>query len=217
MKVSTSILSVDENAAKTFYNLEVAKTDYFHIDVMDGIFVEKNTHKKMKDYATTLKHITNIPLDVHLMVYDIKTYIDEYIDLEPDFITFHIEATKSKEEVFEIINYLKENNIKAGISIKPNTSVEEIYEYLPYIHLLLVMTVEPGKGGQELIESTIEKINTLNEYIVKNELDVEIEVDGGINDKTCEKVKNAGATILVSGSYIINSDNFSEKISLLKK
>ena len=217
MQVSTSILSVEENATKVFYNLEVAKTDYFHIDVMDGIFVENNTHKKMKDYATTLKHITNIPLDVHLMVNDVKTYIDEYMYLEPHFITFHVESVKNKNEIMDIIKNLKENNIKVGIAIKPNTNLEEVYEYLPYIHLLLIMTVEPGKGGQELIKSTIKKISDAKKYIEKEELDVEIEVDGGINNNTCEEVKEAGANILVSGSYIINSENYSETIKELKK
>ena len=103
VEVSTSILSVKEDAIKIFYNLEIAKTDYFHIDVMDGKFVKQDTTEVMQEYTNTLKQITNIPLDVHLMVEDVKTYIDSYIPFEPNIITFHLEACKDKEEVLELI------------------------------------------------------------------------------------------------------------------
>ena len=112
VEVSTSILSVKEDAIKTFYNLETAKTDYFHIDVMDGKFVEQNTSALMKDYTLSLKHITTIPIDVHLMVKNVEKYVDEYIELEPHVITFHIEAIKNIEEGKKIIKKIQENNIK---------------------------------------------------------------------------------------------------------
>ncbi len=113
VEISTSILNVEkENATKVFYGLEVAHTDYFHIDVMDGKFVAKNTVEIMKEYSNTLKQMSNIPLDVHLMVEDVKEFIDDYIGLEPNIITFHLEALKTKEEVMKIINYIKENGIK---------------------------------------------------------------------------------------------------------
>ena len=216
IKVSTSILSVKENEVKTFYNLEVAKTDYFHIDVMDGKFVKENTSQKMKENIISLKNITTLPLDVHLMVEDVFEAIDEYISFEPQIITFHYEAIKDKKQIYSIINKIKEENIKVGIAIKPNTPVEDIYEFLPYVHLALVMTVEPGEGGQKLIESTIGKIEKLSKFIKDNDLEVDIEADGGIYDGNIEVLKNAGIDIAVAGTYIIKSNNYSDAIKKLK-
>lgn len=113
VEVSTSILNVEkENAMKVFYGLEVAHTDYFHIDVMDGKFVPKNTVEIMKEYANTLKQMTNIPLDVHLMVKNVKKFVDDYIGIEPNVITFHLEAMSSKEETMKMINDIKSSGIK---------------------------------------------------------------------------------------------------------
>lgn len=218
VEVSTSILSVKkQEESKTFFALEVAKTDYFHIDVMDGKFVEKDTYEKMLEYSSYIKRISNLPLDVHLMVKDIKPAIDDFLAVEPNIITFHLEACKSKEEVYEMINYIKQNNAKVGISIKPNTKIEEIYEFLPYIHVCLVMTVEPGKGGQTLLNDMIEKISTLKEYTKKNNIDIDIEADGGINLVTAPEVKKAGANILVSGTAILMANDFKTIIDELKK
>ena len=216
VEISTSILTVEENAVKTFYNLETAHTDYFHIDVMDGEFVENNTIERMKEYAITLKQISNLPLDVHLMVYNVREYIDEYIDLRPNIITFHIEAVKEKEEAYKIIKYIKENGIKVGLAIKPDTKIEEIYEFLPYIHMALIMTVEPGKGGQKIVPQTVEKVDTLRKYIKEKQIDIDIEVDGGINEETAKIVKEAGANILVAGSAIINSKDYADTIKKIR-
>ena len=181
VKISTSVLSVEkENAIKTFYELETAHTDFFHIDVMDGRFVQNDTTRKMMEYAEYIKQISNIPLDVHLMVKDVKAYVDSYLSIEPDRMSFHIEALDEKQEIMEMIQYIKENNVKVGISISPNTKIQEIYPYLPYIHMAMVMTVEPGSGGQALIESTIDKIRKLKQYIDENNLEVDIEADGGV-------------------------------------
>lgn len=217
MYISTSILSVEEeNPTKTFYNLEEAKTDYFHIDVMDGKFVEDNTDKRMCEFCNILKQISNLPLDVHLMVNDVKQYIEEYMKFDPSIITFHYESCKSDEEVMELIKFIKENNIKAGLSIKPCTRAEKIYKFLPYVHLVLVMTVEPGKGGQSLIPETLEKTKQLKQYINDNNLDTYIEADGGINSENINNVKNAGVDITVAGSAIIKSNNYKEAIKQLK-
>lgn len=217
VQVSTSLLNLDkENSLRAFYDLEVAKTDFFHIDVMDGKFVGKSNKKQMKEYAMEIKHISNLPLDVHLMVEDIKSNIEEYIPLEPDRITFHIEAVKNKEEALEIIKLLRENNIKIGIAVNPKTDLNKIYDIINYVHMILIMTVEPGKGGQELIPDTIKKIEVLNEYVKLNDLEIDIEVDGGINEKTKDDVKKAGANILVVGTYITKSDDFKEKINIIK-
>ena len=218
VEISTSVLSVDEEKAiTTFYNLEVTGTDYFHIDVMDGKFVKKNTTKKMLKYAEYIKHISNLPLDVHLMVEDVKAYVDSFISLESDRITFHLEAIRKKEEIMQMIKYIKENGIKVSIAIKPNTKIEEIYPYLPYINMVLIMTVEPGEGGQVLIESTINKINKIKQYINENNLETVIEADGGINPENINSLKNAGIDIAVVGTAIINSNNFKETMKKLKK
>ena len=216
-EISASILTVDkEDAISVFYNLETAKIDYFHIDVMDGKFVEKDNVELMKDYALTISHISNIGLDVHIMVEDVEFFIDEYLDLEPDSITFHIEATKDEERTLNAIDEIKRAGSKVGISISPATPVEEIIPYLDKVHKVLVMTVVPGKGGQKLIPETLDKVRTIKDYIEKNNIDIDIEVDGGINDTTCEDAKEAGANILVVGSYLVSSDNYKETILKLK-
>ena len=216
VEISTSILSVKEESIKKFYDLEVAHTDYFHIDVMDGKFVANNTSQLMNEYVNQIKQISNIPLDVHLMVSNVREYLEEYIPVNPNIITFHYEAVKNSEEIMSLINYIKENNIKVGLSVKPDTKIEEIYEFLPYIHMVLVMTVEPGKGGQKLIEETLNKIKQLKQYIQKNNIELDIEADGGINLETIKKVKEAGIDIAVVGSGIINTENYKETIKQLK-
>lgn len=216
-EISASLLSVEkENAIRTMYNLETGKVDYFHIDVMDGKFVEKNNLETMKDYALTISHISNLGLDVHLMVNNIEELVDEYLALEPKIITFHIEASKMEEETKKIINEIKKNGTRVGIAISPKTSIDEIKKYLEYIHLVLVMTVIPGKGCQKLIPETIEKVKELKEYIEENNIDIDIEVDGGINDQTSSKVKDAGANLLVVGSYLTSSDNIPEAVKKVK-
>lgn len=218
VEISTSLLSVKrEGAIKVLYNLEMAHTDYYHIDVMDGKFVENDTREVMLEYSNTIKQISNIPLDVHFMVEDLKENIDEYIGLEPNIITFQIEACKDIREAFDIIDYIKENNIKVGIAIKPSTDIGEILGYLPYIHMVLVMTVEPGKGGQKLIPETIDKVQELKSYIDENNIEIDIEVDGGINSENAQELQEKGANILVVGTSIINSDDYTDAINDLKK
>jgi len=217
VEISTSILSMEQGAeAETILALEKAKTDYFHIDVMDGKFVEKDTYNKMREYAEYIKRISNLPLDVHLMVEDIERGIQDFSAVEPNIITFHLEACKSVEEIFKNIQLIKEANSRVGISIKPNTEIEKIYPYLPYIHMVLVMTVEPGKGGQTLLTDMLEKIKNLKKYINEQNLEIDIEVDGGINLATHDKVKIAGANILVSGTAILKATDYKIIIDELK-
>ena len=217
-EVSVSILNVkDDKAIQTLYNLETAGVNYFHIDVMDGKFVKNDTTNKMLEYCEYLNQISNLPLDIHLMVEDVESYIKSFEIFEPNIITFHLEAAKNKEEILKWIKLLNAKNIRVGISIKPNTKVEEIYEYLPFVHLVLVMTVEPGEGGQKLLPDTIEKIKELKKYIDENNLEVDIEADGGINTENANIVKEAGANTLVSGSAIVNAEDYKEVVDKLKQ
>ena len=218
MEISTSLLSVKkEDIIQTIYNLEVAHTDYFHIDVMDGRFVEDDTSETMRIYCEYLNQVTNVPIDVHLMVTNIKEYVDSYSIFNPNIITFHYEACKDDTEVDKYIEQIKGRECKVGLAIKPNTDIEKIAKFLPKINLLLIMSVEPGKGGQKFIESTVEKIKKAKAKIDELGLDTEIEVDGGINLENSKEVKEAGATMLVSGTGIISSKDYSYTIKKLKE
>ena len=171
----------------------------------------------MLEYASYIKRISNLPLDIHLMVKNIDEAIEDFLAVEPNIITFHYEACKDKEEVMKYINKIKENHCKVGISVKPETNIENIYEFLPYIHMVLVMTVEPGKGGQTLLNDMVDKISTLKKHIEENNIEIDIEADGGINLKTAESVKKAGANILVSGTAILIAKDYKVIIDELRK
>ncbi len=217
-EVSTSILNAKEGKeAEVILGLEKARTDYIHIDVMDGKFVEKDTYQKMLELSSYVRRISNIPIDVHLMVKDVETAINVFSAVDANLMTFHLEACKDEEEVFKFINMIKENHSRIGIAIKPNTDIEKVYKFLPYIHVVLIMTVEPGKGGQTLISDMINKVDTLKKYVDENNFETQIEVDGGINLATCEKVKKAGANLLVAGTAILMAKDYKDIIDELKK
>ena len=217
IEVSASILTVEqENAVRTFYNLETGKINYFHIDVMDGKFVERDTTELMKDYSLTISHISNLGLDVHFMVENVEEFIDEYAMLEPEIMTFHIETTKTEERTKNAIEEIKRAGSKVGISISPDTDLNDIKPYLNLIHMVLVMTVVPGKGGQKLIPETLNKVKELKEYIDANGIDIDIEVDGGINKDTSKLAIEAGANILVAGNYLVTAENIEEAVANLK-
>lgn len=206
--LSVSILGIKEKMKENIKILDNLNIDYFHIDIMDGIFV-KNKTWEYEEIKEKLK-ATKTKKDVHLMVSDVKKYINEFINLKPEIITFHYEAYNNP---IELINYIKDNNIKAGISIKPNTKVEEIKDILKYVDLVLVMSVEPGAGGQSYIENSTNKINELKTIREKNNFNYLIEVDGGINDITKKQAKNAD--ILVVGSFITKG-NYKEQIKKIQ-
>ena len=217
IKLAPSILSADfAKLGEDVVRIDKAGCDWIHIDVMDGEFVKNDTTSLMTEYSEYLKNITNIPLDVHLMVKDVLSYVKSFLVFEPRNITIHLEAAKDKEELLSWIKYIKDNGSKVGLCIKPNTKIEEIYEFLPYIHTVLVMTVEPGEGGQSLIPETIEKIRKLKEHIENYGLEVDIEADGGINEENSGLLKEAGCDIIVAGTAIINSDNFKDAVKKLK-
>jgi ribulose-phosphate 3-epimerase len=217
IEISTSILNMEQGKeSETIFGLEKAKTDYIHIDVMDGKFVERDTQELMKDYALTISHISNLGLDVHFMVENVEEFIDEYAMLEPEIMTFHIETTKTEERTKNVIEEIKRAGSRVGISISPDTKLEEIKPYLGLVHMVLVMTVVPGKGGQKLIPETLEKVKELKGYIDENGIDIDIEVDGGINDQTASKAVEAGANILVAGNYLITAENVAEAVKICK-
>lgn len=204
MKLSCSYLSSDDKE-KTIKELNESKTDYIHLDIMDGIFVKEETldFNTLRNYFYENKK----KLDIHLMVKNVKLYTDLYSLLNPEFITFHIEVGNT----LELINYIKNKNIKVGIAIKPNTNVEVLKPYIDKIDLVLIMSVEPGYGGQQFIEKTIEKITKIRN-MKKN---IIISMDGGINKDNINKIKEKEVDMCVIGSYITKS-NIKEKIIELK-
>ena len=208
--ISTSILTIKENLKENIHKLDSTKTDFLHIDVMDGMFVPNNS-VALDVYEELLKDIST-PLDVHLMVKNVKDYINLYAKLNPLIITFHYEAVSNH---LEIIDYIKSLNIKVGMSIKPATKVEEIVSLLPYLDLVLVMSVEPGYGGQEFIYDSHIKINELDKIRKEKNYAYLIEVDGGVNDVTSKLCKNAD--ILVVGSFITDSENYQLQIEKIRK
>lgn len=209
MKVATSILNVD------FNNLEkelkkLSTSDYLHLDVMDGHFVPNISfgYPVLKN----IKELSNVPLDTHLMIENPYDYIEDFAKLGSKYITIHIEANKP----LETIKLIKDKGIKAGISLKPNTPIEKIYPYLNMVDLILVMTVEPGFGGQSFMENQMEKVKILNELRKDKKYNYIIEIDGGVNGTTIEKIKNTGVDIVVAGTYITQNKDPKKAIKSLK-
>ena len=208
MKVSASFLS-SKDPAVDLAKLDETDVDYIHVDIMDGKFVSNKTMP-----FTEMKNIykfTSKRLDVHLMVENPKEYIPLYAELNTEYITIHVEID---EDIMECLELIKSYSIKAGLSIKPNTKISELIPYLPYIDMILVMSVEPGAGGQAFIEESEERINEIRELLNTYNIPAVINVDGGINGETVERCRKCD--IVTAGSYIVKSDNFQEKISSLR-
>ena len=217
-EVALSLLDVaEEDSLNVFYNIETARIDYFHIDVMDGEFVEGENVLKMRDYALKIHSISRTPMDVHLMVQRPIEHIDDFCDFGADRIIFHIETCVDNEQTYNIIRYIINKGKKVGIAINLTTDIEEVYEFLPFIHVILVMSVKSGKGGQLFDPIAFDKIKKIKKYCYENDLDIDIEVDGGINEITGKEAIESGANILVSGSYILNADDYKEAINNLKE
>lgn len=208
MKVSASFLS-SKNPVVDLVKLNDTDVDYIHVDIMDGKFVPNKTMP-----YSELKHIykyTSKRLDVHLMVEDPKKYIPLYAELNTEYITFHVEI---EEDIMECLEMIKKYSIKAGLSIKPNTKVSELIPYLPYIDMVLVMSVEPGAGGQAFIEESENRIKEVRSLLNSYNIPAVINVDGGINNDTVNKCRECD--IVTAGSYIVKSENFQEKVSSLR-
>ncbi|MBO6046253.1 MAG: ribulose-phosphate 3-epimerase [Erysipelotrichaceae bacterium] len=210
VKVAPSVLSADFTDLKNdIKDVEQGGAKWLHYDVMDGHFVPNISFGA--DILKQISKITDLYLDVHLMVSDPAFYADRFIAAGADLITFHIEAMDSVESIKALIDHLHEKGVKAGLSIKPGTKVDAIKNFLDDIDLVLVMSVEPGFGGQSFMSGSLDKIRALNE----REHQYLIEVDGGINAETGKSCVEAGVDVLVAGSYVFNAEDRKERIASL--
>ena len=208
-KVSISILDCDfENITSEIKKINDNKIDLIHIDIMDGKFVNNQTEKLFN--LNKISSLTNLKYDIHMMVEEPLDKIDEYIKYEPEIISIHIEKNSN---LIDCIRKIKSYNINAGVAINPDTNITELYDILELIDLVLIMSVHPGKGGQKFINETIDKVKDLNNK--KNKNNFIISVDGGVNDTNSKDLINSGADLLVSGSYLVKSDNLNNSIKSL--
>lgn len=212
MKVSPSILNSDYlNLTESLEKLEAAGTDLLHIDVMDGQFVPNISFGV--PVIKSIKEHTKLPLDIHLMIAGNTTASLEAFAEFAEYITLHVEAGFDLEEK---LKYIRSLGVKPCVSLNPTTDIKEVYPYLPLVDMVLVMSVQPGFGAQKFIDTTPDKIRALSAEIKRQNLNVEIEVDGGINEQTAVLCAEAGATVLVAGSFLFNAPDIKVAVEGLK-
>lgn len=210
--VSASLLGCDlSNLEKEIKRAQDAGADWLHFDVMDGIFVPNISFGQ--PVLKAVKKCASVPIDTHLMIKDPIRYVEEFAKAGSHMITFHIEATR---EPLMVIDRIRSSGAKAGISVKPGTPVGMIKELVPYVDMVLIMTVEPGFGGQGFIHETLKKVSMVKALAESAGKKIHIEVDGGINSKTAAECRNAGADVFVSGTYLFNSQDMSKAVASIK-
>ncbi len=210
-KIAPSILSADFSRLGDDINKVEEYVDMIHIDVMDGHFVPNITFGP--PVVRSIRVLTKLPFDVHLMVTEPDNYIDAFIDAGANYVTVHAETAV---HLHRTISMIKKKGAKAGVALNPATPLEVLENILGDVDMVLIMTVDPGFGGQQFIKSMLPKIRRLKEMIEKAKLDVEIEVDGGINSETARQAVAAGADIVVAGSYIYESSDVAEAVNNLR-
>lgn len=215
IKVSPSILSADfVNLERDIRALSPAGADYVHVDVMDGLFVPNITIGI--PVVAAIRKITELPLDVHLMIDRPIRYVDDFCKAGSDILTIHVEAD-TEENTLAALKRIRENGVRAAISVKPKTPAEAVLPFLPYCDLILVMTVEPGFGGQSFMEDMMPKLRKIRTFIDAQKPDCELEVDGGINETTARICREHGANVLVAGSAYFKNTDQKEFVRKLKE
>ena len=204
--LSPSLLAADfMKVNEQLVKLENAGVSWLHLDVMDGVFVPNISFGL--PVISSLRKSSGLFFDVHLMIVDPLSYVQRFSDAGADSITFHFEACVSDSEVYSVIDSIRKTGKKCGVSIKPNTAPEKILKFLPLVDMVLVMTVEPGFGGQSLIASTLDNVSCVKTYIDKYSLSCDIQVDGGIDFNTITSVIERGANVIVAGSFLFGADD----------
>lgn len=212
VKIAPSILSADfSKLGSEIMEVEKGGADYIHVDVMDGHFVPNITIGPL--IVEAIRPVTKLPLDVHLMIENPDHYITAFAKAGADYITVHVEACRHLHRTIQLI---KSFGVKAGVVLNPATPVESIQHIIGDIHMVLLMSVNPGFGGQKFIPETLPKIRKVKEMAMQKGLDIEIEIDGGVNPETAKQCKEAGATVLVAGSAIYNEKDYAKAISLIR-
>ena len=212
IKISPSILAADfTKLGEELADIERAGADMVHLDIMDGVFVTNISFGL--PVIEALRKTSNMVFDVHLMIVEPEKYIARFVDAGADILTFHYEASKDTAATLKMI---RDNGARAAVSVKPGTPIEEIYPYLGLCDMVLIMTVEPGYGGQALIPNTLEKVRKLKAELVSRNLNVDIQVDGGINEKNASEAISAGANILVAGSSVFKAQDRKAAIDALR-